>query len=181
MGTNYQILFLFHQYYAPVSIMHQSFVTMHSHPWGIVGTWLFFQQILALRGQTVGKISAIGQTPALLQFSLFCHKNKKKPEHTRHWWEDAKVKNWHIFSIIPAPTCGGGGGAIVNALCNKAPFTGLQKHLSCDITKPTKWVYTQRRLRSAWASTESDQSSMCTQWVAKDISFLHADSEDWSD
>ena len=61
--------------------MHQSFVTMHSHPWGIVGTWLFFQQILALRGQTVGKISAIGQTPVLLQFSLFCHKNK--PED--HW------------------------------------------------------------------------------------------------
>ena len=30
----------------------------------------------------------------------------------------------------------------------------------------------QRRLRSAWASTK------CAQWVAKDPSFLHADSED---
>ena len=44
------------------------------------------------------------------------------------------------------------------------------------MTKPTKWVYAQRRLRSAWASAQSDQSSLCVQWVAKDPSFLHADS-----
>ena len=36
----------------------------------------------------------------------------------------------------------------------------------------------QRRLRPAWASVQSDQSSLCAQWVAKDPSFLHADSED---
>ena len=36
----------------------------------------------------------------------------------------------------------------------------------------------QRRLRSAWASAQSDQSLLCTQWVAMDPSFLHADSED---
>ena len=36
----------------------------------------------------------------------------------------------------------------------------------------------QRRLRSAWASAQSDQSSLCAQWVAKGPSFLHADSED---
>ena len=34
---------------------------------------------------------------------------------------------------------------------------------------------------SAWASPQSDQSSLCAQWVAKDPSFLHADSEDWVD
>ena len=39
----------------------------------------------------------------------------------------------------------------------------------------------QRRLRSAWASVQSDQSLLCVQWVDKDQSFLHADSEDWSD
>ena len=33
----------------------------------------------------------------------------------------------------------------------------------------------QQRLRSAWASA---QSSLCAQWVAKDLSFLHADRED---
>ena len=38
------------------------------------------------------------------------------------------------------------------------------------MTKPTKLLPTQ-----------SDQSSVCAQWVAKDLSFHHADSEDWSD
>ena len=47
-----------------------------------------------------------------------------------------------------------------------------------DMTKPTKWVCAQRRLRSAWASAQSDQSSLCAQWVAKDPWFLHADSKD---
>ena len=36
----------------------------------------------------------------------------------------------------------------------------------------------KRRLRSTWASAQSDQSIHCTQWVAKDPRFLHADSED---
>ena len=46
------------------------------------------------------------------------------------------------------------------------------------MTKPTTWLCTQRRLRSAWSSAQSDQSSLCGQWVAKDPSFLHADRED---
>ena len=50
--------------------------------------------------------------------------------------------------------------------------------MSHDMTKPTKWVCTQQRLRSASASAQSDQSSLCAQWVAKDSRFLHADSED---
>ena len=38
---------------------------------------------------------------------------------------------------------------------------------------------TQQRLRSAWASAQSDQeSSLCAQWVANNPGFLHADSED---
>ena len=48
------------------------------------------------------------------------------------------------------------------------------QRLSRDMTKPIKWLCAQRRLRSAWAS----ESSLCAQWVAKDPSFLHADSED---
>ena len=31
--------------------------------------------------------------------------------------------------------------------------------------------------RSAWASAQSDQSSLCAQWMAKDLRFLHADSK----
>ena len=33
--------------------------------------------------------------------------------------------------------------------------------LSHNMTKPTEWVCTQRRLRSAWASTQSEQSLRC--------------------
>ena len=35
----------------------------------------------------------------------------------------------------------------------------------------------QQRLRSAWASAQSDQSSLSTQWIAKDPWLFHADSE----
>ena len=52
--------------------------------------------------------------------------------------------------------------------------------LSGLMTKSTKCMCVKRRLRSAWASAQSDQSSLSAQWVAKDPSFLHADSEDWS-
>ena len=41
-------------------------------------------------------------------------------------------------------------------------------HMSHDMTKPTKWACTQGRL----------SYPLCAQWVAKDPSFLHADSED---
>ena len=50
--------------------------------------------------------------------------------------------------------------------------------MSRDMTKRTKWLCAQRKLRSALASALSDQSSLCAKWVAKDSSFLHADSED---
>ena len=59
-------------------------------------------------------------------------------------------------------------------------FTSLLyfDNLSDDTTKATNCVRAQRRLRSAWASAQSDQSSLCAQWVAKGLRFLHADSED---
>ena len=37
----------------------------------------------------------------------------------------------------------------------------LLYNLSHLVTKPTKWLCAQRRLRSAWASTQSDQSLRC--------------------
>ena len=46
------------------------------------------------------------------------------------------------------------------------------------MTKPIKWHVSPRRLWSALVSTQSDQSLRCVLWVAKDPSFLHADSED---
>ena len=53
------------------------------------------------------------------------------------------------------------------------------QYISCLMTKPTKWperpAKTQISLgiRPVWSA-----SSLCTQWVAKDPSFLHADIED---
>ena len=40
-------------------------------------------------------------------------------------------------------------------------FCPKLRNLSCNMTKPTKWLCTQRRLRSAWASAQSDQSLRC--------------------
>ena len=36
-----------------------------------------------------------------------------------------------------------------------------ENKMSRDMTKPTKWLCTQGRLRSAWASAQSDQSLCC--------------------
>ena len=50
------------------------------------------------------------------------------------------------------------------------------QHLSRSMTKPTKWVCATQislGIRPVWS-----ESSLCAQWVAKDPSFLHADSED---
>ena len=44
--------------------------------------------------------------------------------------------------------------------------------------KTNKMTCVPSKLRSAWASAPSDQSLLCTQWVVKDSSFLHVDSED---
>ena len=55
-------------------------------------------------------------------------------------------------------------------------LSAILPHMSHLVIKPTKCA--QRRLRSAWASAQSDQSSLCAQWIAKDSSFIHADSED---
>ena len=53
-------------------------------------------------------------------------------------------------------------------------------HLSSEhhMTKPKKRMCAQRRFRSAWASALSDQCLLCAQRVARDQSFLHADSKD---
>ena len=47
--------------------------------------------------------------------------------------------------------------------------------------KTNKLTVHPAKTRSAWVSAQSDQSLLCAQWVAKDPSFIHVDSEDWSD
>ena len=66
-----------------------------------------------------------------------------------------------------------------NVKPKRTAFQKSRKDLSHNITKPTKWVCAQRRLRSAWASTQSDQSFRCQHeekaWV---FSYLISASED---
>ena len=54
--------------------------------------------------------------------------------------------------------------------------------MSCLMTKPTKWYVHPAKtqislgIRPVWS-----ESSLCAQWIAKEPSFFHADSEDWLD
>ena len=46
--------------------------------------------------------------------------------------------------------------------------------------KTNKMDVRQGKTQISWASAQSDQSSLCAQWVGKDPSFLHADGKLWS-
>ena len=63
-------------------------------------------------------------------------------------------------------------------LKKRSPKVSLQDKTEPYHDKTNEMTCTQRRLRSAWASAQSDQSSLCIQWVAKDPRFLDADSEE---
>ena len=43
----------------------------------------------------------------------------------------------------------------------KWPLWKMKFYMSHDMTKPTKWLWAQGRLRSAWASAKSNQSLRC--------------------
>ena len=59
---------------------------------------------------------------------------------------------------------------------------GTQKALSHLMTKPTKWLWAQRRLRSAWASAQSDQSLRCPRKESWFLSYpVSAQRRLWSD
>ena len=47
-----------------------------------------------------------------------------------------------------------------------------------NVGQPIKRVCADGRLRVAWELTQSDQSSLCTQYVTKDQSFPCTDNED---
>ena len=63
-------------------------------------------------------------------------------------------------------------------------LTFTMDNMSYDMTKPTKWVYTQWRLRSAWASAQSDQRFRCPYkaWVLRyPLSTQRRHWSDWAD
>ena len=61
-------------------------------------------------------------------------------------------------------------------------FSPILNNMNHLLTKPTKWVCAQRRLRSAWASAQSDQSLRCPNEEAWTLSYpLSAQQRLWSD
>ena len=64
------------------------------------------------------------------------------------------------FSTLPLSAGGGLGSLIVSLPVDLLIGIARQKQQND--------MCSQRRLSSAWASTQSDQSSLCAQWVAKD-------------
>ena len=56
-------------------------------------------------------------------------------------------------------------------------FQSVVLHMSRLMTKPTKWLCAQRRQISLGIRPVWSESSLCAQWVAKDPSIFHADSE----
>ena len=62
-------------------------------------------------------------------------------------------------------------------LCISVIALFAEYELPHDKSKKKNDLCAQQRLRSAWASAQSDQSSLCALWEAKDPTFLHAHSE----
>ena len=52
--------------------------------------------------------------------------------------------------------------------------------MGCLMRKPTKWLRQAKTQISLAIRPVWSESSLCAQWLGKDPSFLHADSEDWS-
>ena len=55
----------------------------------------------------------------------------------------------------------------------------MPQYMSHLMTKPTKWMCFQQRQINLGICPVWSESFLFTQWIAKDPSFLHADSKDW--
>ena len=69
-------------------------------------------------------------------------------------------------------------------ICLQSSLLRSSNEASWNINWTATWQNHQndlcahQRLRSAWASAQFDQSSLCAPWVDKDPSFFHVDRED---
>ena len=74
-------------------------------------------------------------------------------------WNHSGGRNFNPFHSVLLPT--GMGGKLKTPSSSTVSIRDVTQYLSHDMTKPTKWVCAQRRLRSAWAPAQSDQSLCC--------------------
>ena len=79
-------------------------------------------------------------------------------------WTVSKLQSGHDFVRMDGQTDGRPGQKQYEPWHDKTNKTSV---------RPTK-----TQISPAWAFTQSDQSLLCAQWVAKDTMFLHADTED---
>ena len=99
------------------------------------------------------------------QANFFAGTNFLLSEIINYFTNNLSFYKWFVLSHIE--------WQIVKFGLSTSPLTSKHEHnkisvilcmshyLSHDMTKPTKWVCAQRRLRSAWASAQSDQSLRC--------------------
>ena len=118
----------------------------------------------------------------------FCVAKPTVQLHLHHYTTSVKAEYYFYDSLFPllkfGSKCTWSGNFShfdsVNEMTSKNTDQPLYEHYIWA----TSWQNqqndpcTQRRLRSARASAQSEQFSLCVQWVAQDPSFLQADSED---
>ena len=85
---------------------------------------------------------------------------------------------WNFHKLIKGD---GEGNSI--CLARKSSFGHIIQNFM-DFTSLLTWAATWQNQQNECAPSKDpvwSESLLCAQWVAKDPSFLHADSEDWSD
>ena len=99
----------------------------------------------------------------VISFVLIWHKYSNPPQQPH----DHVYHNSHTANFI-TEVCGCCFGIM-----------GASQHLSRHTTKPTKWhVRAAKTQISLGIHPDWSESSLCAQWVAKDLRFLRTDSED---
>ena len=97
---------------------------------------------------------------------------------TKVMWPNRGSDSWpldYTLEICHATYCATTPGMSI--------FVHCWLYMSHDMTKQTKWLCAQRRLRSAWASVQSDQSSSLSTWrnLGSLATHLSAQRRLWSD
>ena len=130
--------------------------------------WYPFHQVFAVRMTTYSLLCLLELTNPLLELSW----SMTKPTKSR-----AARRLGSVFTRR----------CISSLVCNASSCRRRRQWLDCatghtylsrDMTKPTKWVHPAKTQISLGIRPVWSESTLCTQWVAKDPRFLHADSED---
>ena len=94
-----------------------------------------------------------------------------------HWTVCLKDADGSVNSIDPDQTanCSRSSRIWVYTVC---PDLYVRRYMSHIMTKPTKWLRPAKTRISLGIHPVWSESSLCAEWVTKDPSLLHADSED---